>query len=379
MIKTVTIIISLFLFSSGCAPKETPSPVASPVLEATIETLKVKAGWETKWEEILTRAKKEGVVLLYTTQAIDLRQSWQKAFEKRYGIRMDSTTGTGASLSAKIFAERRAGLFLADVFTGGATNLIQNLKPGGALITMDDKLILPEVADPKLWYGGNHMWVDKNHMVLQAMATPSGKLAINTNLVKPGEIKELRDLLNPKWKGKITMPDPTIPGTGATLVGAVAYKYEWGWDFWRELARKQEPLIIRDERLIADWLALGKVALAITLKDDAYLRVFDAGAPVDRVFMKEISYISGDTVGLMDKAPHPNAAIVFLNWLLSREGQEISQKGLLNQSARVDLPILDAPAWVGREPGVEYWNKNNEDFLMALEENMKLAKEVFSP
>lgn len=379
MIKTTAIVICLFLLFSGCASEGRPSAVLTPSAETKIESLKVKAGWEVKWEEILARARKEGVVMLYTTQAIELRRSWQKAFEERYGIKMYSTVGSGASLSAKIFAERRAGLFLADVFTGGATNLIQNLKPAGALIPMEDKLILPEVADPKLWYGGKHMWVDKGHTVLQAMATPSGKLVFNKNLVKPGEIRELRDLLNPKWKGKIVMPDPTIPGTAATIVGVVVSKYSWGWDFWRGMADKQELTIIRDDRLVADWLALGKVAVGVAVKEDAYLRVFNAGAPVEMVFMKEVSYISGDCVGLMDKAPHPNGAIVFLNWLLSKQGQEISQKGLLSQSARVDLPTLDVPGWIGREPGIEYWNKNTEEFLVALEDNMKLAKEVFGP
>ena len=88
-------------------------------------------------------------------------------------------------------------MHLVDVYTSGATEPILNLKPVNAVDNMDGALILPEVTDTRLWYKGKLPWADKDHTTFSFLAYESGEIGINTNLVKPGEIKTLQDLLNP--------------------------------------------------------------------------------------------------------------------------------------------------------------------------------------
>lgn len=377
MIKKVFIIMGVLLLFAACAPREAPAPVTVPVLGEKAEP--AKAAWEIQWDKTLAEAKKEGLVMIYTSREREMVLAWQRAFENRYGIKMDGVSGRGATMAEKMLSERRAGLYMVDIHTSGATNPVLNLKPAGALAPLEDKLILPEVADPSLWYGGKHLWVDKSKTIINALGYPSGDIVINTNLVNPGEIKKIRDLLNPKFKGKIVINDPTITGTGAKLFGVVVFRYDWGLDFWRELVRKQEPAIIRDQRLMMDWIAQGKYGIAVPAETEPFLRALAAGAPVQRVDLEDVSYLTGDVVMIMDKAPHPNAAKVFLNWMLSREGLDIYQRMKASQSARADLPIPDVPGMRYRTPGIGYFNSNDEDFLKAQDEHMKTALEVFGP
>ncbi len=378
MKKFIGVIIIHLLFIAGCSYKEAPVLVLPPAPAVLVEPTKEKAAWEPEWDKTLSAARKEGVVMVYTNRSSDMAEAWREVFEKRFGIKMDRLSGRGAELAQKILAERRAGLYLPDIHTSGGEVTVLSLKPAGALTPIKDWLVLPEVADPKFWYGSKHPWVDKDYMIFNSLAYPSGEIGINTNLVKKGEVKELKDLLSPKWKGKIVLNDPTVTGTGFKFFSIVVHRFAWGIDFWREFASKQEPLIIRDQRLMMDWLSLGKVAILVTPETEPYLRAREAGAPIDTIDFKEASYLTGDTVMVMDRAPHPNAAKVFLNWILSREGQEIYQRLKASQSARVDLPT-NIPEMKYREPGIEYWSSMDEEYIKRSAQYIPIAREIFEP
>lgn len=370
MKKRFTVLAGLALLLAGCAPAATKLPAKLPT---EVPALKEKAAWEIEWEKVLAAAKKEGKVVLYTSRGADMRAALYKGFTPKFGIEMDSTSGKGNELAQKILAERRAGLHIADVYTSGATDPLLSLKPNGALEKMDGFLILPEVTDVKLWYRGRLPWADKEHTTFGFLAYESGEIGINTNLVKPGEIKVLNDLLNPKWKGKIILNDPTISGTGSKLVGVTATKL--GWDFMKQLV-KQEPLVLRDQRLMVEWLAQGKYAIVIPPQSEPFNAVQEAGAPVGTLMLEGMAYLTGDVGSIIKDAPHPNAAKVFMNWLLSREGQEIFSRVKDAQSAREDVKITVSR---GRTPGLDYFESNGEEFILQQTEHMKMAREVFAP
>src|SRR3990167_8066118 len=98
-------------------------------------------------------------------------------------------------------------------------------------------------------------------MIIRAFAYPTINLAINTEHVNQDEVKSYYDLLNPKWKGKIVMSDPTINGTGGSAFAVLGFQL-LNLDFFRQLSR-QELMITRDERLMVDWVAKGKYAMVL--------------------------------------------------------------------------------------------------------------------
>lgn len=373
MKKTLVVIMGLVFLLAGCTPATSKVPAIPPSGTLVTQPVKEKAAWEIEWEKVLAAAKKEGKVVLYTSRGADMREALYKVFTPKYGIELDSMSGKGNELSQKIIAERRADLNIADVLTTGATDPILNLKPAGALDKMDKSLILPEVTNAKLWFKGELPWADKEHTTFTFLAYESGEIGINTNLVKPGEIKTLQDLLNPKWKGKIILNDPTLSGTGSKLVGVLAQTQ--GWDFWRQLV-KQEPIVLRDQRLQVEWMAQGKYAILIPPESEPYNAVIEAGAPLDRVWLEGVIYVTGDVLNLIKDAPHPNAAKVFINWLLSIEGQEIFSRVKSAQSAREDISVEVSR---GRKPGLNYFDSNNEQFILNQAESIRVSKEIFGP
>lgn len=333
------------------------------------------AGWQQEWDKVLAAAKREGTVAIMSDGGSSLRDAIIGGFKGKYGINIEIIAGKGAQMAEKIITEQRNGLYLWDVQHGGATTKVAQIKPSGAYQPLEPALIRKDYLDPKFWAPGQPSWVDKDHTILNIEYSISGKLGINTNLVKPGELKSLRDLLDPRWKGKIIINDPTVAGTGAKFFGVVAALH--GYDIWREIA-KQEPVIMRDEKLMVTWLAMGKYPVIISPKTEPMFDANAAGAPVEDIGVADAVYATGDTISFLKSAPHPNAGKVYINWLLSQEGQKIYHTAQGSWSARTDVVLNSTPA-KKPEPGVEYFNSNGEEFLKGQAEQMKTALEIFGP
>src|SRR5262245_31495726 len=186
----------------------------------------------------------------------------------------------------------------------------------------------------------------------------TGTIAYNTKLVNPTAIQAWRDLLLPKWKGKIAGFDPRVPGGGDPF-GFFFSMPEFGADFITRLIRDSDIVFTRDLHQGFDWVASGKYELYLGSALFA-LEAKGKGLPVDIVqhSMKdgEAMGIGGVCcVGMMNKAPHSNAAKVLLNWLLSRDGQMLWQRYSRTNSLRVDIPKDDVhQAFVPKE-GVKYF------------------------
>lgn len=218
---------------------------------------------------------------------------------------------------------------------------------------LDDALILPEVKDPKAWWSGSLLWVDRKHFSLAFNAYSLPAYAINTEMVKPEELKSYRDLLDPKWKGKIIINDPTIAGIGEKGLSFVLVTM--GVDFVKDLA-KQEPFIVRDQRLQVEWLAQRKFPIGLFCKSDPIAEFVKAGAPIKELIPIEGQALTSGSgnLPLVDGAAHPYAASLFINWLLSKEGQILFSKASLVQSAREDIPTDYLDPVKLRQPGVKY-------------------------
>lgn len=379
-VKGLFLIMALFfLVLASCAvPKEVTSQKPS-VEEGELQApqTSVKEPWETKWDNWLEAGKKEGCVTIYATFSSLSRNALMRAFGDKYGIRVEVVSGKGAEISQKILSEKSAGLNIVDLYIGGPTTLVEVIKPHGILAPLEPVLILPEVLDPKAWWKGEPDWIDKEHIVLAFQAYPSNAMALYTEVVKPADIKSYRDLLDPKWKGKIVMNDPTLAGTGSAWVGIVGDKI-MGMDFLRDFA-KQEPVITRDQRLQVEWIARGKYSIAIKPKEEIVQEFIEAGARlVHHTPMEGTQLASGSgNLAILEKAPHPNATRVFVNWLLSKEGQTVWSKACGSQSGRTDVTTEHVIPSMVRVPGVPYFTSYSEEYMSKKEDFYKIAMEIY--
>jgi iron(III) transport system substrate-binding protein len=341
-----------------------------------------QSNWQKDWEQTLAAAKKEGQINVYIYRYEGLLQDFKREYP---GINVVSVTGRGTELTNRIMAERRAGKFIADVYSGGTNSLFNTLYKGRALDPVKPLLLLPEVTDLSKWYGNEHRYADpEGKYIFAFIGSPSNaQLAYNTKMVDPKEFKSYADLLHVKWKGKIVSLDPRDAGLGATMQ-FYYYSPEIGPEFMKKFFGGMEITYSKNFRQMTDWLAQGKFAICMGCKDS--MRAKNQGLPVDDLDTnrwKEGSSFSagGGSFGYMNQAPHPNAAKVFINWFLSRKGQVALQKlGDVDDPAnsrRIDIPKDDIPPDNRLQPGVKYFDVVKPEYG-DMKPIFDLAKEIMA-
>ncbi len=380
-----SLFVFLFLAVVSCGTRTTPAPNGvKPQEKGTVAIPEVtkpgRLAWQVKWDNKVAAAKQEGEVLFYFIGAPDARKEVAEAFSNRFGIKVEFVAGLPGELAQKIISEQKAGLYLADAINMGATTLITVLKPQGLLKPIEPELILPEVKDPQAWQIQSLPFIDKNGMVLGMLASYGRFVTRNTDLVKEGEITSFEHLLNPKWKGKMVMLDPTMVGTGTAMcafLGSI-WGVEKTSEFLRGLAR-QETAMTRDKRMHVEWIAKGKYAIGIAPVPDEFAEFMALGSPLAYVSLAEGGSLSSATGALSVPArpAHPNASTVLLNWLLSKDGQAAYVKGIRLPSMRVDVPTegIHESFFVGPGDKVKF---GDEEFFLLQSRMMLVAKDIFT-
>jgi iron(III) transport system substrate-binding protein len=296
-----------------------------------------KAGVPAEWERLIEAARKEGKVTISVPASAETKKQLEENFKKRYGIEVETFTARGSAGVRRMADEFKAGVRHFDLHIGGSSSIISGMLDEGIIDPIEPWLVLPEVKDPKRWWGG-HLWVDRaQRFIYMFQAYLSESIWYNTDRVKPSEIRSLDDLLNPKWKGKIGFLDPRTPGGGDSN-----WSFMWqvkGEEYLRKLAA-QDLFLGRDQRVLSDSLAKGRVAVMIGNTYYSYMPFLKAGLPIKPLpIPKEGTFGTGGSGNLaVLKAPaHPNSARVFVNWLLSRDGQEVLSKALGQATRRLDV------------------------------------------
>ena len=296
-----------------------------------------KAAGTADWDKLVDAAKKEGKVKVSLPASAEKKKQVEEQFKKRYGIEVETFTARGSSAVRRMADEFKAGVRSFDLHIGGSSSIVSGMLDEGILDPIEPWLVLPEVKDPKQWWGG-HLWVDNaKRFVYTFQAYLSEVIWYNTELVKPAEIRSLDDFLNPKWKGKIGYLDPRTPGAGDST-----WSFLWqvkGEQYLKKLVA-QDLFLGRDQRVLAESLARGRVAVMIGNSYYSYLPFLKAGLPIKSLpRLKEGNYGTGGSGNLaIIKGPaHPNSTKVFVNWLLGREGQEIVSRALGQATRRLDV------------------------------------------
>ena len=307
-----------------------------------------------EWNKVLEAAKREGKVAVIGPVGSDRRDVLVEPFQKKYGIPVEYFADRGAGIGPRLTAERAAGQYLWDVAVTGTTTGLLVLLPPGMLDPMESALLSPDVKDPKQWRGGAIEFADTKRRFLVMTPSQRGTLFVNPKVVKPQEIKSYKELLNPKWKNKIVMDDPTRAGPGQATFTFFYLHPELGPNFIRALA-KQEPVVLRDYGQELDGVMKEKYLVLIGVSDIVAEERMKDGLPIailDPRQLKEGSDVSPGSGGLgfFNRAPHPNAAKVYINWLLSKEGQTGFARVNGYISARLDVSTDHSP-WRVPIPG----------------------------
>lgn len=320
---------------------------------------------EERLAEVREAAATEGRVVVAGPAFPSLREAVVGNFEEATGIEVEwrpLTRGPGPFI-AQLAREVQAGRVQTDVYIGGSTSCYTMNGMVDATVDMRRVLLDPAVRDPSAWRhdelpvqrgGPNrpyHHWC-----ALNTAEWVMGDLFVNTRYVDPAEITSWKDLLKPKYKGKITAHDPRHPGGGR---GTAAYLYQlFGEEFVRALFIGQDVKMQRNYTQPAEDLARGRAWIGIALVQAAVEPLRQRGLPLQRVYPEDgPGLLTGGFGGIikLKGSPNPNAGMLFINWWASREGQKIAQCELLELSLRKDVGDDECvPDWIEPRPGVRY-------------------------
>lgn len=311
--------------------------------------------WQEEWDRLLGAAKQEGSVSLIGPTGADRKDSLTEIFQKKFGITVEYHADSGAGILPRLGAERKAEKYLWDVVVTGTTTGLENLVPARMLDPLEPALVLPEVKDLKIWRGGELEFLDPGRQLLVMTPFQRGTLFVNPTLVNVKEIKSYKYLLDPKWKGKIVSDDPRKSGPGQTTFTFFYLHPELGPEYIRMLGR-QGLTLVRDNSQGINMVGQGRFPAAIGLSDSLVEERMKVGVPiviVDPRQIKEGTATSPASGGLsiFNRAPHPNAAKLYVNWLLSKEGQTLYAKATGYISNRLDVPTDHAAPWRVPQPG----------------------------
>jgi iron(III) transport system substrate-binding protein len=338
----------LFLIAFACAAQAQP------------------ADWQKTWDETLAAARKEGKVIVGGSPDPVMRNEIIPAFTARYGIPVAYIAGSSAQLAGRVRVERASGMYSVDVFMAGSDTTVNVLYPEKMIDPVKPLLILPEVTDGSKWKKGKVWFADpEEQYLLRLFNSVTGMIFINTDYVKPEEMRTIGDLVNPKWKGKISTDDPTVAGSGSA--GAGNFYAQLGPDYVKKLYIDQEPVISRERRTMADWLARGTYPICLTCRDDDVRALQKEGFKITEIH--ELSGISNRLrpgpffLTVANKPPNPNAARVFVNWMATKEALEIYSRNYGEATLRNDVDESFLDSHTLPRPGVTYPDDGDFDWI----------------
>ncbi len=377
-LKSVDSIILAVVALLACLAASTEPAAAAPQAKTAKAAPAPKTPDPAEWDTLVKNARKEGRVAIYGSVIGNTAGQLQRAFRDRYGINLEFFQGRGAEIIEKLLTERRAGLYVADIGIGGLTTYVGVIAPANIVVPLEPLIVTDEVKDGTKWRAGRIPFLDKKKQVVALAALASLYITVNGTMVKESEITSFNDLLDPKWKGKIVINDPTSSGRGNSWFTYMLLKLhgrEKGKEYMKKLVLNQ-PVVMRDERLQTEWVARGKYPVLIGAKPTVIETFVTAGAPLKWVKVREQAPLSSGSLNLnaLQNAPHPNAQKLFVNWILGREAGEIIAKTSGYPSERTDVARtgFDPSLLPGPNDVLE-----DEDYLLQKSELQKIASEIF--
>jgi len=354
-----------------------PSTLAGKIIAAVLAALPLAAhaaeNWPAERQQLVAAAEKEGEIDLFSQPNLAARSfistEWAKAYPQ---IKLSLTATEGSQIVGRIRIERQSQKYLWDVIMTGST-IGFAMEKEGFVDPFLPELRDPDVSNPATWGGWDQAFVDNaktyifsTNLALKSPVYNALKLAPAT-VAKEG----LQILFDPALKGKIYWHDPNVPGPGAQFAFYLTRRLSEA-DLKRFIT-EQKPVFVEDQNQVIDALAHGAAWLALGPGNSHALMepYIKAGVPIDlRKFgnspeLNDVT-LGGSTIWVMKNRPHPHAARLFINWLLSKDVQAGFAKATEQNSRRTDVPSV-ADADGTPVPGARYVAPQEEKNVPLLE------------
>ena len=290
--------------------------IASGVIPAAAQDARVEA------------AKKEGKVVWYTSLALPTAEKIGKLFEAAYpGIKVEVHRTGSQRILQRVMQELQANLKLVDV--------IHTSDAGHFVLLKEKKLLMKHTPAGVDAFPAGFKDKDGYYFTLRATVNV---IAYNTKLVPAAEApKGWKDLLDPKWRGKMVTAHPGYSGVIATHVLALTQLY--GWDYFKQLAQNK-LMLVQSAVDPAGVVASGERQVAVDGGDYYYYQMKKKGNPIEVVYPKEGVPLVISPTAIASFAPHPNAAKLFTDFTFSRELQQVmaDSEGLYTGHPEVKYP-----------------------------------------
>jgi iron(III) transport system substrate-binding protein len=327
------------------------------------------------WDEIVAKAREEGSVVVHGAPGASYRTALVTAFNQSHpDIKVQFSGASGAGEIPKVIRERQVGIFAWDVWVGGTTGALGQLKPVGFFQPLVS-VLRPEVMADDKWSGGFAAgWMDLEQNIYYAFdGTVQYAVLVNWDHVSRDSLTSVADLIKPEFAGKIVWHDPRTSGTGnGTSLTMLA---NLGMEGLIALYKNQ-VVYTNNPQQIGEWVVRGRYPIGIGFEFAVLKEFQDQGVgmnvspPPDTAYKAQQISVGFGSVGLVDRAPHPNAAAVYINWLLSKEGQAAWPRN----SRRTDV----APAFpdLVAKVGADYFIGQGEKYTEQRQTLLKVAKEA---
>jgi len=398
ILMAIAVVMALVVAGCGSDPTATPRPTNTPVPAAT-PTVDSNAAFRAEWAELIAAAQAEGeVTLVFGGSAGRNFGPVTEVFTNQFGIKVILSAGSGSKQTARVIAEQSAGNFSVDLLMIGGTSS-QRLVEVGGLQEIKQHLIHPDILDESGWYKGQ-LWFtdgDQKYVVNSGAAASPINLAMryNTDLVSQADVDgwtTVFDFLDPKWAGKIVALTPLTGGAGGTYYGLMANPNFDAEDFLRKFYDPALDVFFTDDfRLISDGIANGKFAFGIAIGSAGrdIDKLADLGLPVKELIKEmdegfDLSGAgSGDNIMMPINPKNPNAAKLYLNWFLSKEGQTavmLQSNGNPDPTLRVDIPCEGVIKLTDcRVAGKNYFYPTADpEYTVRREEFLNRSKDLFN-
>jgi ABC-type Fe3+ transport system substrate-binding protein len=340
----------------------------------------VFAAAPSEWDRVVAAARQEGKVVV----AIPLGEAYPKviaAFQSAHpDIKAEPFSLHTRDFMARYHKEREVGQIVWDALIGGPDSDIYHAASQGYWDPIKPNLLLPEVVDNNKWRGGiDGAFSDKNKsFAFNYVRRITEGFFINRDVVPESDLRDVDALWDAKWNGKIAWHDPR--GVGAGVNGGLLIMLKYGEKRLRELWMQQKITVVRDQRQLIEWVVRGRYPIGAGLIERELKATFQANGVGLNVKPLPLSGLiaanpGSNSIVLVNNAPHPNARTVFLNWLLSQDGQRAVVQAVRENSIRVDVPVPE-PDRLPPE-GKKMINPQGEEMSPLRITINKIAREIF--
>ena len=324
------------LVSAALAFAVSSALFAHTVYSQTLQALAAYRG-EDRQQRLMAGAKKEGSLLFYTTFPVEYANQLIEPFKDKYGIKVDVWRARSEIVLRKVIAEARAGSANVDVITvfSPAAEALRRENLLQEIHSPHHKDLVPSAVP------AHREWVSTlRHVFVQAY---------NIDKIRTEDLpRTYQDLLAPKWKGKLAIEGDDhewMSSVIADMGGAEGVK------FFRDLVAGNGLSVRSGHPLLTNLVASGEVPLALTVYQYSVEQAKKKGSPIDWFAIEPAVSIT-NAIGVAKRAPHPHAALLFYDYIISAEGQRMLAKiGYVPTHAKIEslvrgvkLKFLDAAA-----------------------------------